>query len=184
MDGVSVQTLHALSTIALDCAWVSTIPALPWSTADVSLPSSLLAYGRCGEIPIFANFVLAGTGLTISSSSECCSSRLFSAVRVQRKRGTSHRGGTRRSRMRRAEQFTLTCSTFNSRSLLEQGKILFVTRQLAARDLDLLCVQETRLRDVLPMDTVNGYKLCLLPAEPSRGGLAVFVRVRPGIEVL
>eukprot|EP00971_Amphidinium_carterae_P349659 6491138-Amphidinium_carterae.1 len=141
-DGVSIHTLHALSTIALDCAWVSTIPALPWSTADMSLPSPLLDCGQCG------------TGLTISSPSECFSSKLLSAVRQQRKRGTSHRGGTRRSRMKRAEHFLLTCSTFNSRSLLEQGKILFVTRQLAARDLDVLCVQETRLRDVLQMDTV------------------------------
>eukprot|EP00971_Amphidinium_carterae_P136596 2706491-Amphidinium_carterae.2 len=179
-----MPTVHALSAIALDCAWVSTVPTLSWYAMAEPLLGSVLPYGQCGEVPIFADFLLAGSGFTYSPLPECTSSRLLHAVSGHVKRGTSHRATSRPPRKGRAASFRLTCSSSNARSLLEQGKLLFVTRQLEALDVDVLCVQETRLRDVLQLDTVNGYKLCLLPAEPARGGLAVMVRVRAGIEVL
>eukprot|EP00971_Amphidinium_carterae_P190889 3787982-Amphidinium_carterae.1 len=92
----------------------------------------------------------------------------------------NHRPG----RLHRERCFQLKVSSFNARSLLETGKLIFVAKVLAKRDIDILCVQESRFREVLSIPSVEGYRLCSAPASATRGGLLVMVRDRPGLELL
>eukprot|EP00971_Amphidinium_carterae_P109055 2159583-Amphidinium_carterae.1 len=82
------------------------------------------------------------------------------------------------------KDFLLTVSSLNARSLLEPGKLLFAAKQFIEMEADVICLQETRLRDTLQLDKVGEYQLCTSPAEPHRGGLMVMVRDRQGIAVV
>eukprot|EP00971_Amphidinium_carterae_P342965 6482459-Amphidinium_carterae.2 len=84
----------------------------------------------------------------------------------------------------RASAFTLKVMTFNAKSLLEQGKLVFVASRLLELDVDIACFQETRLRDQLLIEAVGEYKICSQAAEPHRGGLMIMHRVKPGIALL
>eukprot|EP00971_Amphidinium_carterae_P335463 6471319-Amphidinium_carterae.2 len=92
----------------------------------------------------------------------------------------NHRAG----RLRRERCFQLKVSSFNARSLLETGKLIYVAKVLAKRNIDILCVQESRFREVLSIPSVEGYRLCSAPASATRGGLLVMIRDRPGLELL
>eukprot|EP00971_Amphidinium_carterae_P343276 6482933-Amphidinium_carterae.1 len=92
---------------------------------------------------------------------------------------TRHRTG----RNKREKSFALRVATFNARSLLEAGKLLFVARKIALAEIDVLCVQESRFRDSFCLSSIEGYQLCTVPAEASRGGLLVMIRDRPGLSL-
>eukprot|EP00971_Amphidinium_carterae_P341124 6479771-Amphidinium_carterae.1 len=87
----------------------------------------------------------------------------------------------RTGRNKREKSFALRVATFNARSLLEPGKLLFVAKKLALADIDILCVQESRFRDSFSLTSIEGYQLCTMPAEASRGGLLVMVKDRAGL---
>eukprot|EP00971_Amphidinium_carterae_P148835 2950500-Amphidinium_carterae.4 len=90
----------------------------------------------------------------------------------------------RAGRLRRERCFHIKVSTFNARSLLETGKLIFVAKVLAKRNIDVLCVQESRFREVLSIPSVEGYRLCSAPASSTKGVLLVMVRDRPGIDLI
>eukprot|EP00971_Amphidinium_carterae_P191659 3803166-Amphidinium_carterae.2 len=109
------------------------------------------------------------------------SCRLLHAVQQHQSDGPVHH---RPGRLRRERQFALRVSTFNARSLLEPGKLLFVAKKLAGADIDILCVQESRFRDSFSLSSIEGYQLCTVLADATRGGLLVMIRDKPGLTLL
>eukprot|EP00971_Amphidinium_carterae_P000546 11051-Amphidinium_carterae.1 len=89
-----------------------------------------------------------------------------------------------RSAPRHFPEFALKVLTLNCRSLLEQGKLVFVADRLKTLEVDIACIQETRLRDKLDIEAVGEYKICSSAAEPHRGGLMILYQTRPGITLI
>eukprot|EP00971_Amphidinium_carterae_P301059 5981909-Amphidinium_carterae.3 len=85
---------------------------------------------------------------------------------------------------RAGSNFGLAVSSFNAKSLLEPGKLVFFAKQLEQLDIDIACVQESRFRDTHHLERVQNYHICSAAAEPHRGGLLVLVRERSGLVVL
>eukprot|EP00971_Amphidinium_carterae_P066471 1316342-Amphidinium_carterae.1 len=85
---------------------------------------------------------------------------------------------------RRSSSFNFKLLSINIRSLAEQGKLVYVTTKLSDCEVDIACVQETRLRGDLDVRKVGDYSLFTTPASRYRGGLMTLVRERPGVQTV
>eukprot|EP00971_Amphidinium_carterae_P145739 2888248-Amphidinium_carterae.2 len=136
-----------------------------------------------GVIPAFVSFFLECLpGAPFHQPGPCLSGPLGSSIAAWAKGRPS--GGRSQFPTRRCPSFNLKVTTFNCRSLLEQGKLVFVADRMKALGTDIACIQETRLRDKFELDAVGEYRICSSPAEPHRGGLMILHRIRPGIEII
>eukprot|EP00971_Amphidinium_carterae_P352277 6492525-Amphidinium_carterae.2 len=90
----------------------------------------------------------------------------------------------RASLRKRADAFTFRLLSINIRSLAEQGKLVYVASKLRDCEVDVACVQETRLREELDVKTTGEYSLFSTPSSRYKGGLMTLVRDRAGIQTI
>eukprot|EP00971_Amphidinium_carterae_P164155 3254212-Amphidinium_carterae.1 len=76
----------------------------------------------------------------------------------------AHRGKYGLRGALRSDHFVFPVLSLNIRSLAEKGKISFLAKKLKSMEVDVACVQETRLRDTVTMDRVGECSTYFTPA--------------------
>eukprot|EP00971_Amphidinium_carterae_P335481 6471359-Amphidinium_carterae.2 len=185
------------SLLAAHCSWVSHPESLLGSALNwIGLFADKLQVDACiatgialkllvsGAIPTFVLFLLRRLMAEDKLQAKLSDELQWSPLTASLSSWFPHhvRGPSRSRRAHRS--FQLSVATFNAKSLLEAGKLVFFAKQLDSADIDVVCVQETRFRDAHLIEKVQNFRICSVAAEQHRGGLMVLVRDRPGLSIL